>query len=533
MPRPTSDQDLVHARPDLQIEPLVHQYYAWLHLVSPAPAAMNFTKLHGPLLTAFGQAPRLHRTSALDPRLRGGMFVNLPEDAVAATAALAERIAGPDSPSARLSGAIDHLTGLAEERADGFDLSPLYAEIPEPLRGYVELAYDMNDHPQLRFFEHMLYRSPYYDESAQSIDLAVHTDDERPFTMTTPRLPGPGHTQVTLPLRDRRIDDLFASETGPRKFGELREALGITAEGREEFARLFTTEPPPPRPAASHDTRVRYLGHACVAVESAGVTVVTDPFLAGVPGPERYTQADLPDVIDYVLITHGHQDHLELGTLLRLRHRIGTIVVPKAAGGTLPDPSLKLCLKALGFDQVVEAEPGDVLEADGVRIVVCPFMGEHCDLDISAKVTYGVRTADRTLYFAADNRGLEPVMFANIRELLGPVDVAFLGMECDGAPLQWLYGPLFSRRLSSRKSRSRKLNGCNAAEARTMVEGLGARSAYVYAMGREPWLGFVMATNYTEDSYQLAQVDEFLRSCHARGLRAGELQGRADIPLDL
>jgi hypothetical protein len=56
--------------------------------------------------------------------------------------------------------------------------------------------------------------------------------------------------------------------------------------------------------------RVRYFGHACVLVETA---VLTDPFVsydypAEVP---RYTLADLPDQIDYALITHAHSDHLE------------------------------------------------------------------------------------------------------------------------------------------------------------------------------------------------------------------------------
>ena len=42
---------------------------------------------------------------------------------------------------------------------------------------------------------------------------------------------------------------------------------------------------------------------------------------------------DLPDVIDYVLITHNHQDHLLFETMLQIRSRIKHVVVPRNGGG--------------------------------------------------------------------------------------------------------------------------------------------------------------------------------------------------------
>lgn len=36
----------------------------------------------------------------------------------------------------------------------------------------------------------------------------------------------------------------------------------------------------------------------------------------------RFSDIALPDEIDYVLITHNHQDHVLFETLLRLRHKI-------------------------------------------------------------------------------------------------------------------------------------------------------------------------------------------------------------------
>jgi L-ascorbate metabolism protein UlaG (beta-lactamase superfamily) len=529
MTRSFTSGDLVHARPNIAVEPLIHQYYAWLNLVSPVPAAMNFTKLHVPLLRSFLDAPAVHRRSARDPKLRGGMFVDLADSDADRVATLIASLA--DGPKPALSTAVDELSATLEKVADGFDLTPRYSEVPPALRGYVELVYDLNDHARTRFAEQLLYRSTHYDQTAHAVDLSLATGDERPFAMTTPRLPRDGHVQVAMPLRDSRIDLLCSTMCTPRPFGELRDAFEITDADLPTFASLFDTASGlhPDRHVDGTRLRVRYFGHACVAVQSGPVTVLTDPFLSDGLGADRYSYPDLPDVIDYVIITHGHQDHLELGTLLKLRHRIGTVVVPKTGGGALQDPSLRLCLQALGFPRVIDVEPGDVLDFAGGQIVVCPFIGEHCDLDIGAKVTYAVRARGRTFYFGADNRGVDRTLFTHIHDLIGDVDQVFLGMECDGAPLSWIYGPLFSRRLDARMSRSRKLNGSDAIEAIGIVRQLRAREAFVYAMGREPWLVFVMATSYPEDSYQLRQMAEFFQRCADIGVSARELYGRAEL----
>src|SRR6185295_7367299 len=96
--------------------------------------------------------------------------------------------------------------------------------------------------------------------------------------------------------------------------------------------------------------RIRYIGHACVLIEWKGVTILTDPFIPVMPvegGISRLTFQDLPRKIDYVLVTHNHQDHFSLESLLRLRHRIGRLVVPRTFGISYGDVSLKLLLQKL------------------------------------------------------------------------------------------------------------------------------------------------------------------------------------------
>jgi L-ascorbate metabolism protein UlaG (beta-lactamase superfamily) len=253
---------------------------------------------------------------------------------------------------------------------------------------------------------------------------------------------------------------------------------------------------------------------------------VTDPFVsADVGAAGRFTFRDLPDWIDLVLVTHGHQDHIVLETMLALRGRVGAVVVPRSGRGSLCDPSLGLYLEHCGLP-VVEVDDFGEVGFPGGSVVATPFLGEHADLDVRAKSTYCVRLGGRTVFVGADSSGIDPVVYRHIRSHVGPVDMAFLGMECAGAPLTWLYQALLTRPVTKKMSDSRTLSGSNAAQAAAIMTELGAGEAYVYAMGEEPWLGHVMATSYTDDSFQLKQVAQFMTWCAEHGIKSDHLLGQ-------
>jgi L-ascorbate metabolism protein UlaG (beta-lactamase superfamily) len=66
---------------------------------------------------------------------------------------------------------------------------------------------------------------------------------------------------------------------------------------------------------------VRFLGHAAVALEHEGTTVLIDPFLTG--NPKAAASAD--DVAaDAILLTHGHADHI--GDTVAIAKRTGAPV---------------------------------------------------------------------------------------------------------------------------------------------------------------------------------------------------------------
>ncbi|MEV7229941.1 MULTISPECIES: MBL fold metallo-hydrolase [Polymorphospora] len=521
----------LYVKPNVRIEGLVNQFVAWTHVYTPVSGAMNLANLLFPIMDSFVQRPEVHAAAVANPKMKGGFFVNADLSRVDEVRDLRDRIARDDAAALAFAGAIKGAEDLLRAQATGYDLSPLYAQLPPELRGYVELVYDVNHHPSLRFLEPLLYRSPVFRRDREAIELSLDDGSEPPFILSTPRLEHPDHLQLPLRLDHAGIDELFATRTAPRSFDEIGKALEIGTGEQERLLRtLLTTDAA--LPADRHidgGGRIRYFGHACILLQTPSVSILVDPFISSNPAAgDRFTYVDLPDKIDYVLITHAHQDHVVLETLLQIRHRVGTVVVPRNGGGHRQDPSIRLYLEQVGFT-VREVDDFDELAFDGGRIVAAPFFGEHCDLDIRAKSSYWVHLAGKGVFIGADTSGLESELYHRMRTGIGETDLAFIGMECDGAPLTWLYSSLFTQPVPRKMAITRKLSGSNAAQATGIVDQLGAKEAYVYAMGQEDWLQHVMATSYTPESYQLLQVAEFLDNCKQRGVYAEHLLVRKEL----
>ena len=259
-----------------------------------------------------------------------------------------------------------------------------------------------------------------------------------------------------------------------------------------------------------------------------------DPMLSYTPtsGIPRYTFLDLPDKIDYVLITHNHQDHVLFETLLQIRHKVGTVVVPPSSGGALQDPSLKLILKQIGFKNVVELDELERIEWRNGSLTSVPFLGEHSELAIRSNTAYLVRAGGRALLFAADSCNIEPRLYDHLYDEIGDVDALFLGMECDGAPLTWLYGPLLTKSIARAMDESRRLAGSNYEQALALVKRFNCKSAYVYAMGQEPWLGYIMSLQYTDQSRPIIESNHLVEECRSLGLEAERIFGMKEAGID-
>ena len=526
------NNDTYYLRANVQTDPLVNQWYAWPHLISPATAAMTIANGHVKIMKSFVSAPEIHIAAVKNPAMRGGPFMDQPVTAVREVKALLEKTLGEQANMIELANGIKKLNELLANEAKGASMEPLYEKVPDVLKGYVELVYDLNRNPSIRYLEGVLYESKYYDPALQSIALSLIDRDDRPFVFSTPRLGDGGNLQINIPFTDQGIDELFKMRSTPQRFEHIREVLKIDAEYDQQLLSLLTREQPrKPDNYSGDSVRLRYFGHACVLMETKEVSILTDPVISYEFGSEvyRYTFTDLPETIDYVLITHAHQDHVLFETLLQLRHKIKTVIVPRCGGGMLEDPSLKLVLNKIGFKNVVEIDELESIPIEGGSLTGIPFLGEHGDLNIRSKIGYLIHLKGYKIMCAADSRNIEFKLYQHVHDIIGDVDVLFIGMECDGAPVSWIYGSLMTTPYDRKTDHSRRLSGSDSERAIDIVRRLNCQQVYVYAMGQEPWLGYITSIKYTEQSRPIVESNKLLELCASQGIPAERLYGSKEI----
>lgn len=520
-------------KPNVVIEPLVGQWYAWAHLISPGTAAPNVTGRHLKIMDSYIQSPKMHAAAVKNPIMLGGPFMDYNYDRVDDIKALKSTTLVQQERLIALSDAIKELQQMLKKHAKGYSLEPLYELVPELLKGYVELHYDLNNHPSFRFFESLLYDSEFYLKDAQSIALWLTKNDERPFCLSTPRLHDDHVLHLPISLDHAGIDMLCRMKREGGNVDEIAAILKIRDDQRVLFESFFTEEQHPVyKKYDGPFVRMRYFGHACILIETAEISILVDP-LVSYYGYEssvsHFSDIDLPDTIDYILITHNHQDHVLIETLLPLRHKVKNVIIPRTMTGALQDPSLKLVFQALGFKQIIEVDDMEQIQIGKVNITGIPFTGEHSDLNILAKTCYHVTANDYSFLFVADSRVMEKRLYEHVWRKIGDVDVIFLGMECDGAPLSWLYGPLLPEELDRNQDQSRRLAGSDFSKGFHLVDIFHPKEVYVYAMGQEPWLEFISSVHYTDESNPIIQSNKLIEACQERGIIAERLFGEKEI----
>lgn len=515
------DQKRWYLRPDVYVDPLVNHWYAWPNLVAPLTYAMYMSKTHRRLMHSFVKNTELHILANQDPELAGGgEFVDCSQAQLGQVQALLHRFDNEYGLYAQLAEAIRELDTIVKSHRSGETIEPLYEKVPDLLKGYVELYMDLYHQPGYRLIEPLLYRSRYYDESLQSVSLGIlEPGRKRPFVLSTPRFADEHHLHVRVPFRSPCWDDLFRARSTPLSLADIHALFAtLPQEGGLPYLNLFTDTPPRSHEVPDNDVRLRYMGHAGFLIEGQGSAVMVDPVLATCTddnSDKTYSYADLPDRIDYLCLTHNHADHVNLETLLQLRHKVDKVLVPKNNGGTLADPSLRLLLRQIGF-HVVEVDDLEEIVLPTGRIISIPFLGEHGDLNIRSKSAWFFEFAGKKIYAGADSSNLEPRMYDMLHEITGDLDILAIGMECVGAPYTWLYGALNTELVPKNIKESRRLNGSGYAQAARMAEAFKPRRMLIYALGMEPWYGYFMGLEYNDNSEQIVQSSRMIE--HGRGL---------------
>jgi N-acyl-phosphatidylethanolamine-hydrolysing phospholipase D len=217
-----------------------------------------------------------------------------------------------------------------------------------------------------------------------------------------------GSLSVRLPFYLRRFATLFRSDSGAPEL--------VANEGA--VLRDNTSTP-----------TVTWVGHSTLLVQMEGLSFLTDPIWSQTPspvplvGPSRWVDPgmaleDLP-VIDFVVISHNHYDHLDLPTLRKLAARNADTVF------FVPLGNADLLLKN-DITQVQELDWGETVRYKNTQIHCLP--AQHWskrklgDTRKSLWASWAVIGSERRFYFAGDTG-----YFAGFKQIgakLGPFDLA-------------------------------------------------------------------------------------------------------------
>ncbi|PLR80913.1 MBL fold metallo-hydrolase [Bacillus canaveralius] len=152
------------------------------------------------------------------------------------------------------------------------------------------------------------------------------------------------------------------------------------------------------------DFSITWVGHSTFLIQMSGLNILTDPVWASRMGLQKRQTApgiqidQLPE-IDVVIISHGHYDHLDFGSIRRLK---GSPVFYVPAG-------LKSAFRRRGYKKVVEANWWDSFTEARLQISFVP--AQHwtkrslTDTNTShwgGWVFAGLEAGARSVYFVGD-----------------------------------------------------------------------------------------------------------------------------------
>ncbi len=191
----------------------------------------------------------------------------------------------------------------------------------------------------------------------------------------------------------------------------------------------------------NEETRVTWFGHSALLIEMDGKRILIDPMFGSSPSPvpwfgnKRYSK-ELPfninefPIVDLVVLSHDHYDHLDYGTIKQLKHKVKQFAVPLGVAGHL---------KRWGVepDRIKECNWWDEIQPSGISMICTParhFSGRSLtDRNSTLWCSWIIQGKDSNIYFSGDS-GYGP-HFKEIGERYGPFDLSL--MECGQYHEKW------------------------------------------------------------------------------------------------
>ncbi len=186
------------------------------------------------------------------------------------------------------------------------------------------------------------------------------------------------------------------------------------------------TYPPPPIHVYGNALRATWIGHSTVLLQTSGINILTDPFLAmraspfTLAGPRRVRKPaldahELPP-IDIVLISHNHYDHLDkVGLKELLKDHNPVFLTPLGNRKHLRSLQSGLEIHELDWRQSIDL--------GGMRVTVMPALHWSKrtldDANHSLWGAFAIETPGGVIYFAGDTGYGQGQTFREIRERFG------------------------------------------------------------------------------------------------------------------
>jgi L-ascorbate metabolism protein UlaG (beta-lactamase superfamily) len=219
---------------------------------------------------------------------------------------------------------------------------------------------------------------------------------------------------------------------------------------REYLKKAENREPDKPIPVQkidsldivkNHPAKLTWFGHSTFLLEINDKNILIDPMFGDSPSPipalgtKRYSK-ELPiaveklPIIDAVIFSHDHYDHLDYGSVLKLKDKVKHFYVPLAVGNHL---------RAWGVpdENISELNWWDEVSLEEIKFICTParhFSGRGITNRFSTLwSSWIIKTDSLNLFFSGDS-GYGP-HFKEIGERFGPFDFAM--MECGQYNENW------------------------------------------------------------------------------------------------
>lgn len=191
----------------------------------------------------------------------------------------------------------------------------------------------------------------------------------------------------------------------------------------------------------SGNTRLIWFGHSTFLLQINGKSILLDPMFGAVPAPspllgsKRFSK-NLPieieklPKIDAVILSHDHYDHLDYGSILKLKDKVEVFYVPLGVGVHLSEWGVEP-------DRIKELDWWEEVNFKGLTLACTPaqhFSGRGLtDGGKTLWSSWVVKSASESIFFSGDS-GYGP-HFKEIGKKYGPFDFAM--MECGQYNTLW------------------------------------------------------------------------------------------------